>query len=50
MNPTENNKIIADFLGQTKMPYEFPLPNSIIIKEYGTTGWAEYFKNKKEQL
>jgi hypothetical protein len=24
MNTTENNKLIAEFLGQNKMPYEFP--------------------------
>lgn len=39
-------------LGYGKLDYdfEFPLPNSIIIKEYGTTSWAEYFKKKQEQL
>lgn len=39
-------------LGYGKLDYdfEFPLPNSIIIKDYGTTSWTEYFDNKQKQL
>jgi hypothetical protein len=32
--------------GELDYDFEFPLPKNIIIKEYGTTSWNEYFKLK----
>lgn len=32
--------------GKLDYDFEFPLPNEIIIKEYGTTSWWEYFNRR----
>jgi len=45
----DEDTIIAGY-GELYHDFEFPLPNDIIRKEYGTTSWSEYnSKNKMKQ-
>lgn len=41
----DEDTILAGY-GKLDYDFEFPLPPSLIIKEFGTTSWDEYFENK----
>lgn len=32
--------------GNLDYDFEFPLPNEIVVKEFGTQSWDRYFRNK----
>lgn len=41
----DEDTILAGY-GNLDYDFEFPLPPSIIEKEFGTTSWGTYFENK----
>lgn len=41
----DEDTILAGY-GKLDYDFEFPLPPSLIIKEFGTLSWDEYFENK----